>query len=176
MRERYCGAPFTDEFLFDVELLSNVIDELKRGKAAGRDSLSAEYVIHCHPILSRILAKLFNLMLRCSYLPVDFGLSYNVPLPKVSDYRTKSLSYSDFCGIAISSIISKVFEHCILDRYDCYFSSNDNLFGFKKGIGCSQAVYTVRNIITRFVDGGSTVNLCALDLSKTFDKVNHAAL
>jgi len=25
-------------------------------------------------------------------------------------------------------------------------------------------------------DGGSTVNLCALDLSKTLDKVNHSAL
>jgi len=69
-------------------------------------------------------------MLRCSYLPVDIGLSYTVPLPKVSDYHTKSMSYSDFRGIAIRSIISKVLEHCILDRYDCYFSSNQ--FGFKK--------------------------------------------
>jgi len=115
-------------------------------------------------------------MLRFNYKPVDFGLSYTVPLPKVSDYRTKSMSYSDFCGIAINSIISKVFEHCILDRYDCYFSSNKNQFGFKKGIDCSQVVYTVRKIVTRFVDGGITVNLCALDLSKAFDKVNHAAL
>jgi len=83
--------------LFDVELLSNVIiDKLKRVKAAGLDSLSAEHLIHCHPILSCILAKLFNLMLRCSYLPVDFGLSYTVFLPEVSDYRTKSMSYSDF--------------------------------------------------------------------------------
>jgi len=86
------------------------------------------------------------------------------------------MSYSDFRVIAMSSIISTVFEHCILDRYDCYFSSNDNQFGLKKDIGCSQAVYTVRKIVTRFVDGGSTVSLCALDLSKAFDKVNHDAL
>jgi len=71
-------------------------------------------------------------MLRCNYLPVDFGLIYTVPLPKVSDYRTKSMSYSDFRGSSISSIISKVFEHCILDRYDCYFCSNDYQFDFKK--------------------------------------------
>jgi len=32
-----------------VELLSNIIDKLKRGKAAGLDSLSAEHLIHCHP-------------------------------------------------------------------------------------------------------------------------------
>jgi len=83
-------------------------------------------------MLSCILAKLFNLMLRCNYLHVDFGPSYTVPLPNVSDYRTKSISYSDFRGIAISSIISKIFEQCILDRYGCYFSSNDDKFGFKK--------------------------------------------
>jgi len=52
-----------------------LIDKLKRGTAAGLDSLSAEHLIHCHPIISCILAKLFKLMLRCSYLPVDFGLS-----------------------------------------------------------------------------------------------------
>jgi len=116
MREQYCGAPIKDEFFFDVELLSNVFDKLKRGKAAGLDNLSAEHSIHCHPILSYILAKLFNLMLRCSYLTIDFSFSYTVPL--VSDSRTKSMSYSDFRGIATSLIISKIFEHCILDRYD----------------------------------------------------------
>ena len=57
-----------------------------------------------------------------------------------------------------------------------FFSSNDNQFGFKKSVGCSHAIYTVRNIVNRFIDGGSTVNLCALDLSKAFDKVNHSAL
>jgi len=159
-----------------VELLGNVIDKLKRGKAAGLDSFLAEHLIYCHPILLCNLAKLFNSMLRCSYLPVEFGLSYTAPLPIVSGYRTKSQSYSDFCDIAISSIISKVFEHCILFRYDCYFRRNANQFGFKRGIGCSQAVYTFRKIVTRFVDGGSTVYLCALDLSKAFDKVNNAAL
>jgi len=85
MREQYCGAPFEDGFLFDVVLLSNVIDKLRCGKVAGLDCSSAEHSIHYHPILSCILAKLFNIMLRCSYLPVDFGLTYNVPLPKVSD-------------------------------------------------------------------------------------------
>jgi len=104
-----------------VKILSNVIDKLRRGRAAGPDSSSAEHLIHYHPILSCIIAKLFSLMLRCSYLPVDFGHTYTVPLPKVSDYQTKSMSYSDFRGIAISSFISKVFEHCILNRCDCFF-------------------------------------------------------
>ena len=174
-RIKYCGFPSKEEYLFDVELISKVILDLKRGKAAGLDNLSAEHLLNCHPILSCILSKLFNLMLRCAYMPTDFGLSYTVPLPKLS-CQTKSMTCSDFRGIAISSILSKVFEYCILDRYGHFFNSKGNQFGFKKKVGCNNAIYTVRNIVNRFLDGGSTVNLCALDLSKAFDKVNHSAL
>ena len=74
-KEQYCGAPFKDELLFDVELLSNLFDELKHTKAAGLDSSSAEHLLYCYPIILSILTKLFKLMLRCSYLPVDLGLS-----------------------------------------------------------------------------------------------------
>ena len=35
-----------------------------------------------------------------------------------------------FRGIAISSILSKVFEYCLLDRFKDYFVSADNQFGF----------------------------------------------
>jgi len=33
-----------------------------------------------------------------------------------------------------------------------------------------------RNHVDHFVNSGSTVNICAIDLSKAFDKVNHHAL
>ena len=34
-------------------------------------------------------------------------------------------------------------------------------------------LYSVRTIVDRFIDGGRTANLCTIDLSKAFDKVNH---
>ena len=40
-RIKYCGSPSKEEYLFDVELISKVILDLKRGKAAGLDNLSA---------------------------------------------------------------------------------------------------------------------------------------
>jgi Reverse transcriptase (RNA-dependent DNA polymerase) len=176
MRAGYLGLPLTKEYLFDVELVSNVIQKLKRGKSAGLDGLCAEHLINSHPIVSCILYKLFNLMLRCGYVPSAFGQSYTVPIPKIDDCRTKSLSVDDFRGIAISAVISKVFEYCVLDRFNSYLTSVDNQFGFKKGLSCSHAIFTVRNLVERFNAGGSTVNLCAIDLSKAFDKVNHCAL
>ena len=72
---------------------------------------------------------------------------YIVPIPKPKEFLSKSLSYGDFRGIAISPIISKVFEYCFfLDRFGSLLSSSDNQFGFKKDSGCRNAIYTFRNI------------------------------
>lgn len=176
LRKDYCGILISDVDTIDTELVSHVIADLKRGKAAGIDGLSAEHLLFCHPALSVVLAKLFQLMMICSYVPDGFRYSYIVPLPKPKECFSKSLQCDDFRGIAISSILSKVFEYCLLDRFKDYFVSADNQFGFKKGVGCSFAIRTVRNIVDSYVRGGSTANLCAIDLSKAFDKVNHDAL
>jgi hypothetical protein len=115
-------------------------------------------------------------MFICGYLPRDFGQCYSVPLPKVNDCHTKTVTCSYFRGIAISCILLKVFEHCVIDRYSDFFTTSDNQFGFKTLTSCSHVIHTVRNIIHRFIDSSSTVNSGALDLSKAFDKVNHSAL
>jgi len=43
-------------------------------------------------------------------------------------------------------------------------------------VGFSYAIRAVRNIVDSYISRGSTTNLCAIDLSKAFDKVNHDAL
>ena len=64
----------------------------------------------------------------------------------------------------------------ILDLYSHHLVTSDLQFGFKKGLGCSHALNTVRSIVQHYTAGNSTVNLCALDMAKAFDKVNHYAL
>ena len=77
-----------------------------------------------------------------------------------------------FRCITISPVISKLFEHCLLHLFSKYLHSNDAQFGFKKKLGCSHAIYSVKQVVDYYVRGGSTVNLCTLDISKAFDKVN----
>lgn len=176
MKAMYKGEPLLQEYCIDTELVGNVITKLKLGKAAGLDKLSSEHLKFCHPILSCILAKLFNLMLMFGYVPACFTRSYIVPLPKCADTCSKALTTNDFRGIAITSVLSKTYELCLLERFRYFLTTTDNQFGFKKGSGCSHAIFTVRKIVEKFVNGGSTVNLCALDLSKAFDRTNHHAL
>ena len=71
-------------------------------------------------------------MLCYGYLPRDFGQSYTVTLFTANDCRTKSALCSDFRGIAVSCILSRVLEHCILDRFNEFFSTNDNQLALRK--------------------------------------------
>ena len=69
-----------------------------------------------------------------------------------------------------------MFEHCILERYGKFFTTSDNQFGFKTKSGCAHAIYSLRGVIDYYLSHGSTVNICALDHSKAFDKMNHHGL
>jgi len=80
-------------------------------------------------------------------------------------------------GVSQSALPYRKFLNIVFSiALDLFFDSADNQLGFKNGIGCNFAIRVVRNIVENFTKGGSTSNLCATDLSKAFDKVNHHAL
>ena len=62
-----------------------------------------------------------------------------------------------------------------MNGFQIFLTSGDNQFGFKKGFGCRNAVYAARNIVDQFIKGGNIANVCAIDMSKAFEKINHHA-
>ena len=177
MRKDYCGSWVDNTSKFDAELVDSVISKMKKGKAADLDNITAEHLQFCSAMLPCVLAKLFNLCISAGCVPESFGRSYTVPILKDKNaVFSKTITVDDFRGISISPVISKVFEHCIIDRFGDYFLTSDNQFGFKKKLSCSHAIYTLRCVVDAYVNSGSTVNICALDLSKAFDKMNHCGL
>ena len=159
----------------NAEVISSCINKLHVGKACGLDKLQCEHLLYAHPILYVILSKLFQQFLLHGFVPSAFGRGLLIPIPKESNCRG-ILSVDQFRGITISPIISKVFEHCLLLLYKEYLFSSERQFGFKKGIGCAQAIFSVRSVINHFVKNNSTINMCCLDISKAFDRVNHSGL
>jgi len=161
--------------MFDVGLLSNLAMKMGTGKAAGLDGLTSEHLKNSHPIIFTILCKLFNQCLMIGWTPPAFSVSYTVPILKRDD-GSRSLSVSNFRGISINCVFSKLFKMAILSRFSSYFATSDLQFGFKKKLSCSHAIYRIRNIVDHYIRGQSSVSLCFVDLSKAFDKMNHYAL
>ena len=164
LSENYCGLSLPKTNPFGTELVSNIIADLKSGKAPDITGLTSEHLIYSHPVLPVILSKLFNIIFRCQHVPDGFKYSYIVPVPKPKDCRTKAVTCNDFRAIAISPVLCKVFEFCFLDRFSNVLKSSDSQFGFKKGLSCNHAIYVVRRTIESSLHNGNTVNLCAIDL------------
>ena len=157
-----------------VENVDKCLHTMKIGKAAGCDGIETEHVVNTHPILVPILAALFNAMLQHGYVPDNFGRGIIIPL--IKDKSGDASSSSNYRDITLSSNISKLFEMCLLDLFGKYLTSSDLQFWFKKGVGCRDAIYALQSVVDFYMEHLSTVNLCLLDMSKAFDKVNNYGL
>jgi exonuclease III len=157
-----------------VELVEKCIGFIKKGKAAGCDGLTAEHLFHSHPLLSVLLSMLFNIIIKFSYVPSEFGKGIIIPLLKNHDGDKNNSD--NYRGITLSPVISKVFESCLMRLFESELQPDTLQFGFKGKSSCSHALFTLRSVIENYNKSSSTVNLCALDISKAFDRVNHFAL
>ena len=73
-------------------------------------------------------------------------------------------------------IISKLFESIILHTCQEFLAVDDLQFGFRHGLGCTDAIFALKSTVNYFTERGSCVYAAALDLSKAFDSVNHFKL
>jgi len=158
-------------WLLTVEDVDSAIrNNLKMGKAAGIDHIVAEHIIYAHPAVVSHLNKLFNLMIIHGYVPNKFGHSIIVPL--IKDRCGDLSKMSNYRGISLSPVISKLFEVCLSSKFSDYLLTHNLQFGFKKNSSCASAVYVVQQSVDYFTSRGSNVYLSALDASKAFDRVN----
>jgi len=174
VKQYSCYSTNSSNRVITVQLVDSCIKKLKTGKAAGIDSIEAEHLKFAHPQLTVLLCVLFNKMLTCGKVPELFCNGVTIPVPK-NKYGDLTDS-KNYRGITLSPVISKVFEMCLLALYREFLFSHDLQMGFKKNMSCSHSIFVMRKIIDHFVSNGSTINVCSMDVSKAFDKVNHAAL
>jgi len=105
----------------------------------------------------------------------EFGKGIKVPLLK-QDSNGNGSRIEDYRGITILQVISKVFEFILLKFAGPTLGCSVAQIGYRKRHGCAHAIYTVRKTIEYFTTNLSSVSVCALDISKAFDKVNHTLL
>ena len=166
-KERLCG-------LINVEPIDRCIQNLKLGKALGSDGLNAEHLRYAHPAIAVNICAIFRSIILHGYVPKDFGFGFVIPL--VKDKTVDVNSVNNYRGITLIPVISKLFELVLLEICEQFLSCDKLHFGFKKEIGCSEAIFALSSTIYYFKDRGSSILVAALDISKAFDTVNHHKL
>ena len=154
--------------------ISDAIGSLKLEKSCGKDCISAEHLKYSHMKLLDILSCLFTSMLSHGYLPKQMLVSVIVPV--VKNKNSSLSSKNNYRPVALSSVISKVFEKLLLSRTESYIKTSENQFGFKQGHGTELCVLTLKEIVRYYTSQGSNIFTCYLDASMAFDKISHILL
>ena len=120
-------------------------------------------IYYAHPLLCLLLSIGFTCMFKHCYIPQCMINSVIVPLikNKCGDQTDKN----NYRPIALSSIISKVFEHVIAERLEVYLWTNDNQFGFKSGHSTDLCIYALTELIEYFKSRSTSVYVAFLDAS-----------
>ena len=151
-----------------------IVKDLPNAKSSGLDGLNGESLKYAHPLLCLLLCIGFTCMFKHCYIPQCMINSVIIPLikNKCGDQTDKN----NYRPIALSSIISKVFEHVIAERLEVYLWTNDNQFGFKSGHSIDLCIYALTEFIEYFKSRSTSVYVAFLDASKAFDKISHWTL
>ena len=161
----------TSEPVISVCDVSDSVSRQKRNKAPGPDGIRMEAFIFAGHRLRVLLSILFDMFIKCSYVPSAFCESTIVPLVKC---KTGDLTdVNNYRAIALSNAISKILEHILYDFIANEDDVDDFQFGFKKGHSTSDCTFVLKNTIDYYRCNGSHVFACFIDFSKAFDNVNY---
>ena len=155
----------------------NVIDALllmNGGKCADADGISVEHLHNAPLNLLQRLSSLFNIMLRHSFVPKQFQTGFIIPL--IKDQQGNHADITNYRGITISPIVSKIFEHVLKMLFFEYLETSQYQFGFKKCSSTVHALHCLKETTNYYINNGSRVFCAFLDASKAFDRLVHAGL
>ncbi|KAL9983948.1 hypothetical protein ACROYT_G006197 [Oculina patagonica] len=154
--------------------IRQAIKLLKNNKAPGYDDIPAELLKADIETATEVLFVLFGHIWQEEQLPGDWRKGLIVKIPKKGD-TTECTNWS---GITLLSVVSKVFTRIILTRIQ---NAVDNQLrkeqaGFRKGRSCTEQIFTLRNIIEQCMEWQASLHLNFIDFEKAFDSVHRITL
>ena len=127
--------------------IQKAIKSLKTNKAAGVDSINTELLKADINTASKIFHHLFTNIWENENIPPDWSKGLIVKIPKKRDLQ----SCDNWRGVTLLSVPSKVFCYIILDDV-IDTKIREEQAGFRNGRGCTDQIFTLRNIIEQSIE------------------------
>ena len=163
-----------DRIWLTSQLINDATNKLKKDKSPGRDNITGEHIQYSQPKLSVMRMLMFNLMIQHGYVPEAF--MDTLILPIVKDTKEDLGDSDKYRPIALTSVISKVFELVILERCRSLQDTSPHQFGFKAKHGTELSIFALKQVNEYYITNSTNVYLCNVDLSKDFDRIEHDIL
>ena len=124
----------------------------------------------------RPLTHIINLSLKHGIFPDNLKIAKVIPIFK----QGSRSSCNNYRTISVLSVLSKIFERCILNQLAFYHTFEDilvpNQYGFRSSKTTVYCLVDLRDEIKKALDEESYAISIFLDLSEAFDTVNHSIL
>ena len=162
----------------DTQTLIKLVKFLKRGKAAGPDTIHNEVLrLGTTTSLFHYLVKLFTSSIQLGYIPTAWKLATLCMLLKPDKLPSLTTSYRP---ISLISSIMKLFERVIEQRLRSHLEHigfiNKHQSGFRKAKSTDDHLFRLSQSIMESFSRGEHVVAAFLDVEKAFDNVWHNGL
>lgn len=154
--------------------VADVLRKMSSRKAVGHDNISVEHLRHGGPWVVVFLSVFMNACIKHSYFPRD--LLKTVISPIVKNKAGNLSDSSNYRPISLATTCAKLYDKIILNLLSKHIKINDAQFGFQKNSSTDLAIFTLKQTVHYYVERGTDVYACFLDLSRAFDRVDYHLL
>ena len=128
--------------------ITGTVKHMKSDKSDSFDGLTSDYLKNGSPLLFYYLSLLVTYMLHHSFFTFNhFYMSTMIHIPKISNKDLSKLQ--NYRVIALSSLLSKVLNHCIYCQSKVLESHNLQ-FAYKSGTSTTQCVSAVTETVNYY--------------------------
>ena len=159
--------------------ISDVFKKLREvnvAKDTGHDNIRNKILKIAAPVISKLLADLFNLSITTNTFPDDWKVAKVLPLFQSGERNDPN----NFRSISVLPTVARVFERLIYEQMYTYFSENNLIQPRQSRFRSLHATVTAPLDMTNQwcfnIDRGMVSDVIFLDLKKAFDPVDHSIL
>ncbi|CAK1594698.1 unnamed protein product [Parnassius mnemosyne] len=158
-----------------IDEIMKAMKNMKAGKAAGYDRVSLEMLRAGEGVVADLLYTLFNLCWELKRVPGDWCKAVIVPIYKGKGSQQDCKNYR---GISVLSIVGKLYAKVLIERVMKETDGKiwDVQAGFRKGMGCTDQVFSMCMIAEKFLAKNQKVFCAFMDLEKAYDRVDRDVL
>jgi hypothetical protein len=162
------------------EEVRSAIKKLKKQKAPGYDRIQNEHILYGGDNLVKLLAKMFNAILKLEYIPSQWRTGTIIPIFKGKGKNETQID--SYRPVTLLPCLYKLFERVCDVRMKIFFKTLKDPFphpyqhGFQSGYSCMTASFCLQETVDFNLSLGNTVYAALLDTKSAFDTVRHNVL